>query len=67
MNDVDDVSDGVERDDKNLVAECPYCGEVFEDVVEEGVHRAEEHMNEDSIPRKREKNDSSLIDEWSEE
>lgn len=67
MNEDDAVSDGVERDDESVVAECPYCHEVFEDVVEEGVHRAEEHMSEDSIPRQSEKNDSSLIDEWSSE
>lgn len=49
------------------VYECPYCGKTFDDKVEEGVHRAEEHVGQDdSIPRVAEGSMSkdNLVDEW---
>ena len=48
---------------------CPYCGEVFEgeDEIEartqEGIHRAENHVNEGESTSKAKKG-RNIIDEW---
>jgi len=34
-------------------AECPYCGESFDSEHEKGVHLSEQHVSNDSIPRKK--------------
>jgi sarcosine oxidase delta subunit len=49
--------------------ECPYCGEVFEGEDEadartkEGVHRAEEHVNQSDTTSKATKG-RNIIDKW---
>ena len=49
--------------------ECPYCGETFEGETEadartqEGVHRAEEHVNESDSTQKASKG-RNIIDDW---
>jgi uncharacterized C2H2 Zn-finger protein len=51
-------------EDDDEVFECPYCGEIFDSLTEEGVHRAEEHTDtEDSVSRGLSSGES-LIDEW---
>lgn len=49
--------------------ECPYCGEVFtgtEDMdarTQEGVHRAEEHVNDNSSETKHSKG-TNIVNKW---
>jgi uncharacterized Zn finger protein (UPF0148 family) len=49
--------------------ECPYCGETFEGDSEadartkEGVHRAEEHVNDSESTSKASKG-RNIIDDW---
>lgn len=53
----------------NAEVECPYCGEVFEGETEadartkEGVHRAEEHVNDNESTSKASKG-RNIIDDW---
>jgi len=50
--------------------ECPYCGESFEGETaadartKEGVHRAENHVNNNSETKKKASNGKSIVDEW---
>lgn len=52
--------------------ECPYCGEVFEGEDEaeartkEGIHRANNHVNESESSSKSTKG-RNIIDEWKSE
>ncbi|MFB6181225.1 MAG: hypothetical protein ABEJ93_05095 [Candidatus Nanohalobium sp.] len=49
--------------------ECPYCGKVFEGedaVTREGVHRAEEHVNQNQSTAKSSKG-QNIVDEWKSE
>jgi uncharacterized Zn finger protein (UPF0148 family) len=54
---------------ENEQVECPYCGETFEGDGEtdartkEGVHRAEEHVNESESTKKASKG-RNIIDDW---
>jgi uncharacterized Zn finger protein (UPF0148 family) len=49
--------------------ECPYCGEVFtgeteaDARTEEGVHRAQEHVNDNQSTQKASKG-RNIINEW---
>lgn len=52
-------------------AECPYCGEVFESDEEgdadtkEGIHRAEEHVNNSSSKEtKSSSSGSNIVRKW---
>lgn len=53
----------------NAEVECPYCGEIFEGESEadartkEGVHRAEEHVNDSESTQKASKG-RNIIDDW---
>lgn len=49
--------------------ECPYCGEVFEGeeaVTNEGIHRAEEHVNDNESTSTASKG-QNIVDEWKSE
>ncbi len=49
--------------------ECPYCGEVFEGenaITEEGIHRAEEHVNDNDTGSSSSKG-QNIVDEWKSE
>ena len=53
----------------NEEVECPYCGQVFtgdEDQdarTKEGVHRAEEHVNDNSSDTKKSKG-TNIVNKW---
>lgn len=50
--------------------ECPYCGEVFEGEDEseartkEGIHRAQEHVNNNSESESKSTKGKNIIDDW---
>lgn len=50
-------------------AECPYCGETFEGdgdqdaITKEGIHRAEEHVNNES-PDSTNSKGKNIINRW---
>lgn len=45
--------------------ECPYCGETFESKIEEGKHRAEKHVSNGKIKRKKQREtDIDITEEW---
>lgn len=49
--------------------ECPYCGEVFEGedaTTREGIHRAEEHVNDNESTSSASKG-QNIVDEWKSE
>lgn len=51
-------------------AECPYCGEVFESdedgdaITKEGIHRAEEHVNNSSTESSTSSKGSNIVRKW---
>ncbi|MFB6208038.1 MAG: hypothetical protein ABEJ69_01685 [Candidatus Nanohaloarchaea archaeon] len=53
----------------NETAKCPYCGEVFEGtedqdaITQEGIHRAEEHVNQDG-PDSGSSKGKNIINRW---
>lgn len=53
--------------------DCPYCGETFEGESEgdartkEGVHRAENHVNNNSESTKKASKGRSIVDDWKSE
>lgn len=67
MIDDKELPDGVDEEEVEEVINCPYCGETFESEVDEGVHRAEEHLNNDESIDRVGKNDKSLVSDWKQE
>jgi uncharacterized Zn finger protein (UPF0148 family) len=53
--------------------ECPYCGESFEGETsadartKEGVHRAENHVNNNNESKKKASSGKSIVDDWKSE
>ncbi|MFB6202914.1 MAG: hypothetical protein ABEK01_00310 [Candidatus Nanohaloarchaea archaeon] len=51
-------------------AECPYCGETFhsdEDgdaITKEGIHRAQEHVNNNGGNETRKSKGQNIVNEW---
>lgn len=51
-------------------AECPYCGEVFESdeegdaTTKEGIHRANEHVNNSGSEESSKQKGSNIIRKW---
>ena len=54
----------------NDTAECPYCGKVFESddegdaITKEGIHRAEEHVNNSSSDTSSSSKGSNIVRKW---
>jgi len=44
-------------------AECPYCGEIFENSIKEGIHRTEQHVQTDQSVSKKSKG-NSIVEDW---
>lgn len=54
---------------EDAIKECPYCGETFEGedaITNEGIHRAEEHVNQNESTAKATKG-QNIVDEWKSE
>lgn len=53
-------------------AECPYCGETFESdddqdaITKEGIHRAEEHVNDEQTTKSANKG-INIVNKWKSE
>lgn len=55
-----------ENQDKKV--ECPYCGKLFENKTEEGIHRTEKHISTDQkITGKNSGKGNSIVDKWKRE
>lgn len=65
-NTEDELPDGVDEEEVEEVHECPYCGEMFESAVDEGVHRSEKHLNNDDDISRGGKSDDNIVREWKE-
>lgn len=54
---------------EDSIKKCPYCGETFEGedaITREGIHRAEEHVNQNESTTTASKG-QNIVDEWKSE
>jgi hypothetical protein len=57
--------DSEEQEDEKV--ECPYCGEIFDNRTEEGIHRSEEHIDSGNTMSESDTSSGkgeSIIDDW---
>jgi len=52
-----------ENPDLEKEAECPYCGKIFDNSIEEGIHRTNQHIKREQEIGKKSKGDN-IVDKW---